>query len=410
MKIILFANTDWYLYNFRLALAKAILAQGHELVLLSPPGKYSERLKEAGFRWIPLPLERRRLNPLAELITILRIARIYHNERPDLVHHFTLKCVLYGSIAARLVRVKAVVNALAGLGHIFSNASPRAKALRQIVKLVCRVILRPSEVIFQNPENHRAFLKLGLVCEETSHLIRGSGVDVERFKPCAKQATNGGRYVLLASRLLWAKGVSDYVEAARLVRQCHPEVVFLLAGETDMGNPGAIPQSVIDEWKRQGDVEVLGQCEDMRALIEKVDLVALPTYYGEGVPRILIEAAASGKPIVATDMPGCREIVQHGINGALVPVRDSKQLALAIRNILLDDERRYEMGKSSRLLACSDFSEEQVIDKTFQVYQKSLPADKVISDRAWAGANPAEPNEIISAYSSTNLAPRTSWK
>src|ERR1051325_5752320 len=317
MKILLFANTDWYLYNFRLALAKAILAQGHELVLLSPPGKYSDRLKQAGFRWIPLPIERRRLNPFAELITIFRIAQGYRRERPDLVHHFTFKCVLYGSIAARLTGVKAIVNALAGLGHIFSNEGLQAKALRRVVKSVCKLTLRPSEVIFQNPDDHSSFLKLGLVRAETSHLIRGSGVDVERFKPCARRPASEGRYVLLASRLLWAKGVAEFVEAARLVRQWHPRVVFLLAGETDPGNPAAIPQSVIDKWR--ADVEVLGHCEDMRALIEKVDIVALPTYYGEGVPRILIEAAASGKPLVATDMPGCHEIVQHRLNGILIP-------------------------------------------------------------------------------------------
>ncbi|HEX8092096.1 MAG TPA: glycosyltransferase family 4 protein [Blastocatellia bacterium] len=395
MKILLFANTDWYLYNFRLALAKAIRAQGHEIVLLSPPGKYSERLKQAGFRWIPLPLERRRLNPLAELITILRIAQVYHKERPDLVHHFTVKCVLYGSIAARLARIKAVVNALAGLGHIFSDDGFRAKALKQIVKSICKLTLRPSEVIFQNPDDHSAFLKLGLVYEETSHLIRGSGVDVERFKPRASEPAGGGRYVLLASRLLWAKGVSEYVEAARLVRQWLPETVFLLAGETDPGNPSAIPQSVIDKW--QGDVEVLGHCEDMRALIENVDLVALPTYYGEGVPRILIEAAATGKPLVATDMPGCREIVRHGVNGSLVPAHDSEQLARAIRDILIDDERREEMGRCSRHLACSDFSEDQVISKTFQVYQKCLPAGRAVGRDAWLGADPTERKEIIPA-------------
>jgi glycosyltransferase involved in cell wall biosynthesis len=394
MKILLFANTDWYLYNFRFALAKAILEEGHELVLLSPPGKYSERLKQAGFRWVPLPLERRRLNPLAELITILRIAQVYRRERPDLVHHFTVKCVLYGSIAARLARIKAVVNALAGLGHIFSDDGFQAKVLRRIVKSVCKLILRPSEVIFQNPDDLRTFLKFGLVSEKTSHLIRGSGVDVKRFKPRASNPANSERYVLLASRLLWAKGVSEYVEAARLVRQSHPEIVFLLAGETDPGNPAAIPQGVIDEW--QGDVEVLGHCEDMRVLIEKVDLVALPTYYGEGVPRILIEAAASGKPLVATDMPGCREIVQHGINGALVPVRDNKQLARAIRDILLDDQRRDEMGRRSRYLACSEFSEDQVISKTFEVYQKSLPADRIISKGAWLRADRDETKEVIS--------------
>lgn len=394
MKILLFANTDWYLYNFRFALSKAILDQGHELVLLSPPGKYSERLKQAGFRWVPLPLERRRLNPFAELITILRLAQVYRRERPDLVHHFTVKCVLYGSIAARLARIKAVVNALAGLGHIFSDDGFRAKALRQIVKCVCKLTLRPSEVIFQNPDDHRTFLKLGLVSENTSHLIRGSGVDVKRFKPRASKPVNSERYVLLASRLLWAKGVSEYVEAARIVRQWHPEAVFLLAGETDPGNPAAIPQGVIDEWR--GTVEVLGHCEDMCALIEKVDLVALPTYYGEGVPRILIEAAASGKPLVATDMPGCREIVQHGVNGALVPIRDSNQLARAIRDILLDDQRRDEMGRYSRHLACSEFSEDQVISKTFQVYQKSLPAGRITSKGAWLSAGRGEAKEVIS--------------
>jgi glycosyltransferase involved in cell wall biosynthesis len=393
MKILLFANTDWYLYNFRFALAKAILDQGHELVLLSPPGKYSERLKQAGFRWIPLPLERRRLNPLAELITILRVAQVYRRERPDLVHHFTVKCVLYGSIAARLARIKAVVNALAGLGHIFSDDGFQAKTLRQVVKCVCKLTLRPSEVIFQNPDDHRTFLKLGLVSEHASHLIRGSGVDVERFKPRASKPVNSERYVLLASRLLWAKGVSEYVEAARIVRQWHPEAVFLLAGETDPGNPAAIPQAVIDEWR--SDVKVLGHCEDMCAVIEKVDLVALPTYYGEGVPRILIEAAASGKPLVATDMPGCREIVRHGINGALVPVRDSNQLARAIRDILLDDQRRDEMGRYSRHLACSEFSEDQVISKTFQVYQKSLPAGRIISKGAWLREGRGEAKEVI---------------
>ncbi len=363
-------------------------------MLVSPDGKYSGRLKQAEFRWIALPLVRQRLNPFAELITILRLVLLYRRERPDVAHHFTIKCVMYGSIAARLARVGGVVNALAGLGHVFSDGGVQARLLRIIIQIICKSFLRPTQVIFQNPEDYHAFLKRGLVDASASHLIRGSGVDVERFKPRANNNSSDKRYVLLASRLLWAKGVAEYVEAARLVRRQIPEAVFLLAGEADSGNPASVPQEVIDEWKRQGDVEVLGHCEDIKSLLEKVDLVALPTYYGEGVPRILIEAAASGKPLVATDMPGCHEIVQHRLNGILIPPRDSRELARAIKEILPDDLCRARMGKHSRRLACDGFSQEQVINKTFQVYQRSLPSSRIA-----AGNRKAE--QAIPAQTST---------
>jgi glycosyltransferase involved in cell wall biosynthesis len=207
--------------------------------------------------------------------------------------------------------------------------------------------------------------------------------------------------VLLASRLLWAKGVAEYVEAARLVRQQIPEARFLLAGEADPGNPASVPQEVIDEWKRQGDVEILGHREDMQALIEKADLVALPTYYGEGVPRILIEAAACGKPLVATDMPGCHEIVQHSLNGILIPPRDSRELARAIEEILPDDIRRARMGKHSRQLACAEFSEERVINNTLHVYQRALPLSQVAAGSAWLRQKRSKVKQSIPIQTST---------
>ena len=178
--------------------------------------------------------------------------------------------------------------------------------------------------------------------------------------------------MLFASRLLWSKGVAEYVEAARLVYESMPSAQFLIAGETDPGNPAAVPQGVIDQWKTRTDLKILGHREDMLDLLRSVDVVALPSYYGEGVPRILIEAAATGLPLVATDKPGCREIVRHGVNGLLVPPKDAGQLALAIKQLLLDDQLRLEMGKLSRELACKEFSEDQVINDTLQVYQKSL--------------------------------------
>lgn len=384
MKVLLFANTDWYLYNFRLALAEAIRDEGHEVILLSPPGRYAERLRQAGFRWLEFPLARRRINPLVEFLILVRLALLYRRERPDLVHHFTVKCVLYGSIAARLAGVKAVVNALAGLGHIFSDNGLKTRLLRRVVKTVCRVVLRQTQVIFQNPDDRRVFLECKLVDRKNCYLIRGSGVDTKRFKPPATGVAGGQRYVLLASRLLWAKGVAEYVEAARDVRRTLPGTTFLLAGEADAGNPASIPQQVIDEWQRQGDVEVLGHCEDMRGLIERVDLVALPTYYGEGVPRILVEAAASGKALVATAMPGCTEIVRQGWNGRLVPARNSLELACAIKELLLDDEQRAQMGRRSRRLA-QEFSEDIVIARTFRVYHNSLPLETGAGSSAWSG-------------------------
>jgi glycosyltransferase involved in cell wall biosynthesis len=317
---------------------------------------------------------RRSLNPLAEFITIVRLIRLYRRERPTIAHHFTIKCVVYGSVAARLAGIKGVVNALAGLGHVFSDNGAQARLLRVIVIRVCKSFLRSTQVIFQNPEDQRSFVECGLVDENASHLIRGSGVDVDRFKPRGARPLSGSKCVLFASRLLWAKGVAEYVDAAHLVRQQIPEAVFLIAGDADPGNPGSVPQQVIDGWRDEGEVELLGHSEDMQALIDKADLVALPTYYGEGVPRILVEAAASGKPLVATDMPGCREIVQPELNGVLIPAHDSGALANAIKGILSDDECRERMGRHSRQLACEQFSEAKVISATLQVYRRALPA------------------------------------
>jgi glycosyltransferase involved in cell wall biosynthesis len=334
-------------------------------------------------------------------VTIIRLAKLYRRERPDIAHHFTIKCVLYGSIAAKLAGINGVVNALAGLGYIFSDDAAKARMLKIIIQRFCKLFLRSTQVIFQNPEDRLTFLSTGLVDENASHLIRGSGVDVERFKPRSKQSASRKKYVLLASRLLWAKGLAEYVEAARLVRQQMPEAVFLIAGEIDPGNPASVPQDVIDEWKYQGDVEMVGHCEDMQALIEKADLVALPTYYGEGVPRILIEAAASGKPLVATDVPGCREIVRGKFNGTLIPPRDSRALAQAITEILPDDICRARMGKHSRQLACSEFSEERVIKKTLQVYECAILAGKAASDSALSREKGLKPGQSLSKQPST---------
>lgn len=373
MKVILFANSDWYLFNFRLPLAKEIRAQGHEVVLVFPAGRFAEKLEAAGFRCLLLPLVRRRLNPLMELLTVLRLAMIYRRERPDLVHHFTVKCVLYGSIAARLSRVKAVVNALAGLGHSYADNSVSSRLLRLAINILCRLALRRTQVIFQNPDDQRAYLEQGLVSPAWSHLIKSSGVDVTRFTPASDfQSSKEEKHVLFASRLLWTKGVAEFVEAARIVREEIPQSVFLIAGSTDVGNPATVPAETIEMWRQEDHLELMGHVDDIKPLIKKSDLVVLPTYYREGVPRILVEAAACGRALVATDMPGCREIVFHGKNGLLVQPRNAVQLATAIKTLLVDQEGRAEMGRQSRLLACREFTQEQVIKQTLEVYRTAL--------------------------------------
>ncbi|HKZ81290.1 MAG TPA: glycosyltransferase family 4 protein [Pyrinomonadaceae bacterium] len=373
MKVILLANTDWYLYNFRLSLAEAIRAQGHEVVLVSPEGRFTGKLEAAGFRCISLPLVRRRLNPLTELVTVFRLAAIYHRERPDLVHHFTVKCVLYGSIAARLSRVRAVVNALAGLGHSYADNSLSSRMLRVVINNLCKLAPRRSQVIFQNPDDQRTYLERGLVSPECSHLIKSSGVDVTRFTPAAdSESPKDKRHVLFASRLLWTKGVAEFVEAARLVREEMPQSVFVMAGSTDVGNPATVPAETIETWRREEDLELMGHVEDIKPLLKKSDLVVLPSYYREGVPRILVEAAACGRALIATDMPGCREVVSHGKNGLLIQPRNAAQLATAIKTLLVDHETRAEMGRQSRLLACREFTQEQVIKQTLEVYRTAL--------------------------------------
>ena len=347
MKVLLLANTDWYLYNFRLPLAQAIRAQGHEVVLVSPQGKFTEKLQRSDLLRCDRAVSARAIHPAARrrACPVLRLAALYRRESPDLVHHFTVKCVLYGSLAARLSRVGAVVNALAGLGHCYADNGLQSKVLRLLINVVCRLALRRTQVIFQNPDDHRAYLEQGVVSLNSSHLIKGSGVDVTRFTPPGDAWSHKEKtYVLFAARLLWTKGLAEYVEAAKIVRRTLPDAVFLIAGETDPGNPAAVPAETIDRWRQEGNLELMGHLDDVRPLLKKSDLVVLPTYYREGVPRILVEAAACGKPLVAADMPGCREIVLHGRNGLLVPPNDVEATTIALDRILSDSSLRRKMG------------------------------------------------------------------
>ncbi|MBP0590963.1 glycosyltransferase family 4 protein [Paraburkholderia sp. LEh10] len=381
-KIVLFANTDWYLYNFRLSLAHALRDAGNEVILLSPPGNYGAELISLGYKWIPVPMNRRSLNPLRELSLVIWLARLLRNEQPDLVHGFTIKCAVYGSLSARLAGVRARVNAIAGMGYVFSSLDMKARVLRPIVRSVMRFALRgqSSAVILQNPDDYTIFRDANIVDENAIRLIKGSGVNIERFKPkddeCASQNDEPLR-VVLAGRLLWDKGIAEYIEASRILKKEGRSVRFILAGAPDSGNPASIDEASLQGWISEGLVEWRGHVQDMPGLYAGCDVAVLPSYR-EGLPKSMIEAAACGLPLVITDAPGCREVVSvNGQDGLVVPVRDSRALANAIR--LLDEDRSLarKLGMAARQKVLAEFDERIVITRTLGVYRELLESEWV---------------------------------
>jgi glycosyltransferase involved in cell wall biosynthesis len=375
MKFVFFANTDWYLYNFRLSTALELKAQGHEVVMLSPPGEFGARFAAHGLRWETVAMNRASLNPLREAVTLRNVVQVLKRERPDLLHSFTVKCAVYGALAARLAKVPAVVNAVAGMGYVFTSNTLKARILRPIVKLLMRGTLASghSRLILQNPDDAEAFVQSHMVPLWQIRVIRSSGVNTARFFPRRDDVAQQPLRVLLAARLLWEKGVGEFVDASRRLKQEGRDIEFLVAGMPDPGNPRSVTHAEAEQWARDGLVDWLGHVEDMPALMQSVDVMALPSYYREGVPKSLIEGAASGLALVTTDLPGCREVVtEHGVDGLRVEPRDAGGLARQLA--LLDDDRLLlrRLGARARETAMTHFDERRVIQETINVYGELL--------------------------------------
>ena len=369
MKVILFANTDWYLYNFRRDLAMALRKRGDEVVLLSPKGEYAGRLIEMGFRWVDFPLSRRGMNPLGELESVYNLHQFYRKEKPALVHHFTVKCVLYGSLAAHLAGVTAIVNSITGLGYLFLPGGLLKNMLRVFIRAWYRLAMRGTQVIFENAEDQAVFLQNEFIHSENGHLIPGVGVDTHRFVPTPEP--EGKPVVLLAARLLWDKGVGEFVEAARRLRSEGIQARFALAGRTDSGNPASIPGAQIEAWHDEGVIEWWGWSEDMAAILANVNIFCLPSYYREGLPTVIMEASASGRPVVTTDWPGCRDAVINGVTGLLVNAKDVTSLADAIRKLVTDPDLRQKMGVAGRASVEEKFSSNKILAQILSVYERA---------------------------------------
>jgi glycosyltransferase involved in cell wall biosynthesis len=380
MKFVFYANTDWYLYNFRLSTALKLKAEGHDVVMLSPPGEFGERFQAHELRWIQLTMDRASLNPWREAQTISALTRILRAERPDLLHNFTVKCAIYGAIAARAARVPAVVNAVAGMGYVFASDAVLARTLRPMVKLLMRGTLggKQSRLILQNPDDADAFVRARLVPQQHIRVIRSSGVNLERFLPVDPIGEARPLRVLMAARLLWEKGIGEFIEAARMLRAQGRNIEFVIAGSPDPGNPRSASREQAQAWVAEGLVDWRGHVDDMPTLMRSMDVIALPSYYREGVPKSLIEAAACGLAVVTTNLPGCREVVsEDGVDGLHVEPRCAR--SLAERLAMLDDDRVLvrRLGDEARRKAMEHFDEQMVIRRTIEVYDELLPSRRM---------------------------------
>ncbi|WP_136621050.1 MULTISPECIES: glycosyltransferase family 4 protein [Mesorhizobium] len=365
--IVISINTSWNVFNFRKGLIEALRSHGHDVVIMAPRDEYSSLIAAMGCRYVELEMDNSGTSPLRDMVLLWRYWRLLRRERPLAFVGFTIKPNVFGSIAANLNGI-AVINNISGLGTAFV----RGGLLLRIAKALYRVALARSKMVFfQNDDDRMLFVDAHLVREEQTGLLPGSGIDLVRFAPPSETCTRSDAIVfLLVARLLWDKGVGEFIEAARLVRQGVPGVRFQLLGFLDVENRTAVSREQVEKWVGEGLVEYLGATDDVRPFLSAADCVVLPSYR-EGTPRSLLEAAAMSKPLIATDVPGCREVVDHAVNGFLCKVRDPDDLAsMMIEFAMMDDASRARMGAQSRNKVERQFSETIVIEKYMQQIEK----------------------------------------
>ena len=363
-KLLFYVTEDWYFVSHRMPLALAAQAAGYDVSVVTRVRDHKAAIRQAGLRLIPFENSRTGVNPLAELLTVLRLIRLYRHERPAIVHHVAMKPVLYCSIAASFAGRPRIINALAGMGWIFTAREGGARWLKLIVRWALRRVLPTGVVLVQNPDDAQLMADLGVAASQIV-VIPGSGVDLTKFRPLPEPVSIPT--VVLPARLLWDKGVGEFVAAARSLRRQGIQARFILAGLPDAANPAAVPPVLIRKWVDEGVIEHLGWVEDMPRLLAESHIVCLPSYR-EGAPKALIEAAAAGRPIVTTDVPGCRHVVTHGDNGLLVPARNADLLGEAIATLIGDPELRRRMGARGRSRAERDFGLDRVIEEVLALY------------------------------------------
>ncbi len=371
-KILFVVNNDWYFLSHRLDIARAARDYGAKVVVVARDNGHREAITRERFRFYPsVNMEGDNTDPVHEVRTVAEIASILMREKPDIVHNVGLKPILDGTIAARFAKVPAVLNTMGGLGYLFTEHTIKTKTLRTIVLSLMKVFNNPGRTItvFMNPQDANLFTKSQVLPRKQVRLIRGSGVDINRFD--YEPEHEGWPVVSLVSRMLWNKGVDEFVEAARILRGRGLQARFQLVGDPDPGNTSSVPKNTLEQWDALGYVEYMGYRADIPMILKRSHIVCLPSYR-EGLPKSLLEAASAGRPIVTTDVPGTREIVRDGVNGLLVPVKDANRLADALQRLIENKEERVRMGKTGRRLAEKYFSMEYVRGKYMKLYERLL--------------------------------------
>ena len=393
-KLLYFIGVDWFFYSHFLDRAIAAKEAGYDVVVLTGLTRQDDPLAQHGIRLIGIPFERRSLNPIGLLRNLFNVIQVIKKEKPDIVHQIALKPILIGSIACRLLGIKRVISAVVGLGFAFSSERGAAQIVKRILSALFRIVLdkKTAVTVFENKDDRNYFIDQHWTRPESAVLIRGAGVDIERFKPRSEpqsahtrsQSTEstvlgtGGLnreppIVMLLSRMLWDKGIGEFVEAARQLRQKPSEKTarFVLVGDPDDDNRGAISRDQLKAWQTEGVIEWWGFRPDVENILAQATISCLPSYR-EGLPKSLLESLAMGLPCIATDVPGCREAVIDGVNGLLVPARDSQALANAIDRLLSNHEMRQQFGQASRKMAVDEFSREIVNEQTLTLYEQVL--------------------------------------
>lgn len=364
-------NEDWFFLSHRLPLARAAREAGMRVTVAAADTGGSARIRNEGLGFVALPAARGRPGALAETRLLVTLAGLYRRLRPELIHHVTIRPVLYGSLAARMLPSARVVNAVSGLGYVFTEGPEARAGLRYLVEALYRTALRRpgTRTIFQNPDDREVFVSRGIVRWGETVLIRGSGVDPAEFAPAPEPP--GVPVVMLPSRMLWDKGVADFVAAARLLRARGASARFVLAGEPYAGNPTSIAEEQLRAWDDEGVVEWWGHRPDMPRALAEAAVVVLPSKR-EGLPKVLLEAASVGRPMVAADVPGCREVVRPGHTGYLVPPESPEALADAVGRLLADPAERRALGARARAMVEAEFTVAVVAERTLALYRELL--------------------------------------
>lgn len=375
-KLIYLVTEDWYFWSHRLPMARAAREAGFEIAVAARMDKHGDRIAAEGFRVLPLSWQRRSVNPAGALSAVAEIASLYRREAPDIVHHVAMKPVLLGGLAARLAGVPAVVNALTGLGSAFlGSGGLKSRVAGAVARPILRTVLRRSNslTILQNEDDRETLVRAGLLRADRAWIIRGSGIDTAHYQPLPEPA-EPPLVVGCVARLLADKGVGPLVEAQQRVRAKGLDVRLVLAGTPDPENPTSITQAELDRWAALPGVELPGHIADVRRVWERCHVAVLASRR-EGLPKSLLEAAACGRAIVATDVPGCREVARAGENALLVPPDDAAALADALETLARDPGLRARFGAASRQLVESDMAADRVGARTVELYRRLLGHD-----------------------------------